>query len=32
VQVLEFFAAGAEFNGGWWNAGRLVHKILPKNA
>ncbi len=31
VQVLEFLAAGAEFDvAGGWDAGRLVHRVLPE--
>ena len=32
MQVLELFAAGAEFNGRRRDAGRFVHGILPRNA
>ncbi len=32
VQILELFAAGAEFSGRRRDAGRLVHDILPSNA
>jgi hypothetical protein len=32
MQVLELFAAGAEFNRRRRDAGRFVHGILPKNA